>query len=298
MRFFDVVAVLIVLPHVLFVRLVDVGDDVEVGAELEGLLDRIDFQAAALKAQQHVLVNHPAQLDQVILFDAGRIFPGFFQALRAPINGGRFRQAPFERAVLFVHLLHEHGIHFEFIVQQSGAPFFVVGFRIDQLIEICALHFAEHFSHFIGPLLFVIHVRVVEVRAHFMLEDPGELLVDEHVIRIVAQPFVAQQFDAALHPAPAIGVILELDRNIVSHVPCLMHPNLREMRFQFGNPIGQLRHLRKFIFVLQIAGAHPEKVGDQTAETAERHGGECQHRRRIFERWHISQTERLAILIH
>ena len=85
------------------------------------------------------------------------------------------------------------------------------------------------------------------------------------------------------HPAPAVGKILELDGNVVGHVPRLKQPDLREMRLQIRDPVGELRHLEKFVVLLQIIGADPEQVRDQAAKTAQRHRRERQHRRRVFQ---------------
>ena len=63
MRLLNVVAVLFVLPGRLFVSEVHLGDDVQVGPELERLRKRVRYQPTALEAQQHGLVDDPAQRD-------------------------------------------------------------------------------------------------------------------------------------------------------------------------------------------------------------------------------------------
>ena len=83
----------------------------------------------------------------------------------------------------------------------------------------------------------------------------------------------------SLHPAPAVGVVLELHRNVVGHVPGLDQPDLDKMRLKLGDPICQLGHLEKFVVILQVVGANPERIGNQSAESAQRHRGESQNRR-------------------
>src|SRR5437016_5479300 len=102
-----------------------------------------------------------------------------------------------------------------------------------------------------------------------MLKEPSQLAIDECLVRVVMQTLVPQKLEAAADPAPTVGEILELDGDVVGHVPGLHEPDLNKMRLEFGNPIGQLRHLEKFIFVLQIAGADPKRVRNQSAKTAE-----------------------------
>ena len=56
------------------------------------------------------------------------------------------------------------------------------------------------------------------------------------------------------------------------------------MRFELGNPIGELGHLEKFVLVLEIAGAHPKEIRDDAAKAAESDGGESENGWRVFER--------------
>ena len=75
-----------------------------------------------------------------------------------------------------------------------------------------------------------------------------------------------------------------------------MHePDLNVVRLEFGDPIGQLRHLKKLIFVLQIHGANPKRVGDQTTKTTEGDCGEGEHRRRILQRLDSRESELVAV---
>ena len=81
---------------------------------------------------------------------------------------------------------------------------------MNELIEV-RLFLIENDSHFVRPLLFVIHVGVVEVLTELMLEDPAELAINEQFVGIPRQTIVPQQLDAFAHPTPAIREILELD---------------------------------------------------------------------------------------
>ena len=76
-----------------------------------------------------------------------------------------------------------------------------------------------------------------------------------------------------------------------------MRPNGDEVRFKFSDPIGELNQLKKLVFVLQLGGANPQRIGDQPAKTAERNRREREHRRRVFERRDARQTERRTIAV-
>ena len=67
------VAVLLILGGSLLIGGADLGDDVEVGPELEGLVEGIRDQPPAVEAQLHGLVNVPAHGDQVVLGNLGRV---------------------------------------------------------------------------------------------------------------------------------------------------------------------------------------------------------------------------------
>ena len=62
----------------------------------------------------------------------------------------------------------------------------------------------EDFRHVIGPLLRG-RARIIEVLSNLVLKKPRQLAVNENLIRIIAQAVVTEQFDASLHPAPAVG---------------------------------------------------------------------------------------------
>ena len=137
----------------------------------------------------------------------------------------------------------------------------LVGCWVDQFVEIRPAR-TQQVIHRFGPLLFVDHVRVIHVLAHFVLEEPSQLPIHQRFARIVAQPIVPQQFDPALHPAPAVVGIAELDRNVVGHVPGLHCPNLSEGRLQLRDPVRQLDHLKIFSVLLQIVRPNPKRIGN------------------------------------
>src|SRR4029077_7030682 len=132
---------------------------------------------------------------------------------------------------------------------------------------------------------------------HLILEKPGELAVDERFIWIIPEAVIPKQFDAAGNPAPASRPILEFNRDIIRHVPGLHEPDLDEMWLEFGNPIGQLRHLKEFVLFLQIVGANPKSVGNQTAKSTQGNRRKCEHRRSVDERFDPSDSQRLAVLV-
>ena len=118
-----------------------------------------------------------------------------------PVNRVRLGQPPVERAVLLVHFFGEHRVNLVFFAQARAhwsVPPAVCG--LINVGKVCPVR-AEERRHFRRPLLLVIHVRVVEVLPHLVLEKPGQFAVDQHVVRVVTQALVAQQFDAALAPS-------------------------------------------------------------------------------------------------
>ena len=284
--------------HLILVRPVHVWDDVEVRAKIESLVNGVHLQPTALETQQHVLVDGPAQLHEIVGVDLAGVALRGLKPRHGPINGMGLGQPPFERAVTGVHVFHQLRIHFEFFPQQRGALFFIIRLGMDQFVKIRLAHFTKHLGHSVRPLLLVINVRVIQVRADLVLEKPGKLLMDQRIVRIVFQPFVAQQLNAALQPAPAVGKILELDRDVVGHVPGLKNPDLRKMRLEFRDPVGELHHLEKLVLLLQIVCANPEQVGDQPAKSAQRDRRKRQYRRGIFQRLGVREAEPVAVAVH
>ena len=206
------------------------------------------------------------------------------------------RQSPFEWAVKFVHILHQLRIHLIFFAHRFDARFFLRSLRRNQRGEI---RFAtKQLRHLAGPSRLVILVGIVKVGPHLVLKKPGKLLVKQRVIRIPRDALIAQQFNSALHPTPAIVRVFEFNRNIVSHVPRLKVPNLTVVRFEFGDPIRELHRFEIFIFFAQIAGSNPKRIGNQPAKTAQRNRGEGENGRRVFQRSHAGQAERFAIMVH
>ncbi len=63
-----------------------------------------------------------------------------------------------------------------------------------------------------------------------------------------------------------------------------------KVRLELGDPIRQLGHLKELVLVLQIGRPHPERVGNQPPESPQRHGGEREHRRRVFQRLNSRQA--------
>jgi len=244
----------------------------------------------------HGLIDDASQGDQILSLDFRRIPFRGFQALSGPVNGMGLGQTPFDRSILLVHFLHENRIHLVFLGQQTGAIGLVGSLRIDEFVEVGFL-LCEYDGHLIGPLLLVINARIIEIGAHFVLEKPGELAVEKSFIWIIPEPIIAKEFDAAQNPAPAIGPILEFNGDIVRHVPGLHEPDLHKMRFEFRDPIGQLRHLEEFVLFLQIVGANPKGVGNQTAKSTQGNRGEGKDRRSINKRFDTSNAQCLTVAI-
>ena len=106
----DVVAVFLIFLGGLFVGGADLGDDLEIWAELEGFFEGVGDEAAALEAQLHGLVDDTAERDEVVRLDFGGILGGFAQAEVSPIDGMSLGEAPFEGSILGIHLFHDQGI--------------------------------------------------------------------------------------------------------------------------------------------------------------------------------------------
>src|SRR5438067_9634004 len=111
------VSISFVFLRLLFVSLIRLWDDVEIGAELKHPFDGIYYQPPPLKTELHALIYHPAQRYEILLVDLGGIGFSRFQTLRRPVDRMRLWQTPFERPVALVHLLHELRVHFVFFPQ-------------------------------------------------------------------------------------------------------------------------------------------------------------------------------------
>ena len=208
----------------------------------------------------------------------------------------RLRQPPVERTVTFVQRAHPTRIHFVFLAQQERVFLFVRRLRVDQFFEVRPFA-AEDVHHLEGPGHFVIEVSVVEVLAHLELEQPFEIGVKQGLFGIVTERFVAQQFHAALHPAPAIAVIAELDRDVEGHVPRLNLPDGDNVRFQFRDPIRELDHFEILAFVLKLRGADPQRVRNESAKTSEHLRRKGEHGRRILQWLDARDAERGALAV-
>ena len=70
------------------------------------------------------------------------------------------------------------------------------------------------------------------------------------------------------------------------------------VRLQLGDPVAQLRHLKKLAVLLHLHRAHPEDVGDQPTKAAQHHGGESQRRRQILDLLGVRQFFFRTELVH
>ena len=116
-----------------------------------------------------------------------------------------------------------------------------------------------------------------------MREDPGQLLVEDRILRIVFDRLIPDQLDPFIDPAPAVFKTGTGHRNIVGHVPGKVGGRAGKGRLQVGDPARQLHHFKIVSLLLQRTGPQPEQVGHQPAETAQSHCGEDHHRRRILD---------------
>ena len=254
-----------------------------------------------MKRLQHGLVDIAAHGDQIIRLHLAGVFPGRLQAARAPVNCVRLGEPPVERAIAIINGLRECRVHFVFAQEHLGISPGFGGGRVDQAVQISSLR-AEQRRHFRRPLPFIKLVPVVKVCPHLVLKKPGQLAIEKGIVRVVAQAVIPQQFDAAFHPAPAVRkiagpILLELDRDVIGHIPGLEEPDLGETRLQLGDPGGQLRRLEKLVVLLQVVGPDPKHVGDQAAEAAQRNRRKSQHGRRIVQRPHPRQPQPLPVAI-
>ena len=199
----DVVVEFGVFGHGLLVGLVSARDHREIGADLIGFVGPdIDFdQPAPLKGQLHRLIDLPAQGDLVLFFCP-------LQSGRRPVNGMGLGQSPFQRSKFIIHLLHVERVEFVLFAQDSGALRFVFGGGIDQRRVIGP---AQHLIHLARPFCLEIPMGVIEVLTHLVMEEPRQLAVDHGFVRVVFEPLVAQQLDAALDPLPAVARVAEFD---------------------------------------------------------------------------------------
>src|SRR5262245_42006037 len=145
--------------------------------------------------------------------------------------------------------------------------------------------------------MFVVLMPIVEILPDLMLEKPGQFAIEERFLRIKAQATIPQQFDAAQHPQPTVMHVVELDRNVVGHLQSLMDPHGGEVALESGDRISKLDHLKRFVFRLKIARANPKRIGDQTAESAQRDRGKGEDRRRVFQWRDPGQSEGVSLAI-
>ena len=153
-----------------FVGIIDFGHQVEVRNQFIRLVERIADDPSVMKRLEHGLINDAAQLDQIIRVHLVRVFLRLGQAKRTPVNRVRFRQPPVERTPFGIHFFREHRINLVFFAEQKRVGPIPGGLRMEQCVKIRSVR-AEKRRHFLGPLLFEIHVCVVEVLAHFVLKE-------------------------------------------------------------------------------------------------------------------------------
>ena len=286
----EVVGHLLVGGHHVFVGPAGAGHDVEVGAQFDRPGGDVGVQATALEGREHRLEDHAPQRGPVGLL------LGFTEAPVSPVHGVRLGQAPLERAVFVVDLLHDGGHELELVdhhrdpVADDGR----VGLQQGGVVGPSA---RDHILDLAGPAGLVGHVGVIEIGAHLVLIDPAQFPVHQGLVRIVPHALVTQQFDGPLHPQPPVFRVRELHRDVVGHVPRLMDPDAGEMRLQFGDPVGQLHGLEVLAVFLQFGGPDPQGVGDEPAEAAQRHGGEGQDRRSVADDGRAREAEGLAVAI-
>ena len=142
---------------------------------------------------------------------------------------------------------------------------------------------AEDSAHLKSEPVFVVKVRVVHHVAELVHEDPRQLLVEHRIVRVVLQRPVADQRDPLVDPPPAVREAGAGDGDVVGHVPREVRRSPGEGRLQIGDPARELDHLVVTSLVLERAGAQPEQVRHQSAETAQRYGGEYHQRRSVFD---------------
>ena len=140
------------------------------------------------------------------------------EAACGPVDGVGLGESPFERAVGVVDLLHEGRFQLVPFDEVLDACDCLRGLGVEEGIVV-RVSAADGFVHGLGPVCLVREVGVVEVRAHLVVEVAGELGMDVDGVGIVLQAFVAEEFDAALDPEPAILGVGELDRDVVGKVP-------------------------------------------------------------------------------
>lgn len=74
-----------------------------------------------------------------------------------------------------------------------------------------------------------------------------------------------------------------------------MHPDGDEVRLHLRNPVGELDHLEVFLVDLKVVKANPERVGNQPAEAAQRHGGEGHRRGHALDGLDARELEAVAL---
>ena len=90
--------------------------------------------------------------------------------------------------------------------------------------------------HLLADHVLVITLGVVEHIADFVLVNPAEFAVEQRVVGVVVERLVADEFNSALHPAPAVDGRSVGDGDVVCHVPREIGGCAGELRLKFGDP--------------------------------------------------------------
>jgi hypothetical protein len=112
-------------------------------------------------------------------------------------------------------------------------------------------------------------VEVIDRLAHFVVEDPGQLLVQVYGAGIVRNALVAQELHAVIDPVPAFLRREGGDGDVPGHVPGVELPDGGEAWLKLADPRGQLHGVEVPALILVFLGPDERDVRDQAAEGAE-----------------------------
>ena len=108
-----------------------------------------------------------------------------------------------------------------------------------------------------------------------MAVDSAQSIIQDHLARIIDKCLIAKHLQSARYPAPPIHWIRKHDADVVGHVEGMEVPHDRQAWLQFGNPVGKLHDLDKFLLLhLQLTESKPEDVDHESPEPTECNGGE------------------------
>ena len=213
-------------------------------------------------------IRHPAARQR---FSSGRVV---LQSEGAPVEGLRERGTPIDRRSEALFEESKYGsVHTGGFGESSGL--WGKGGGRGAVRQ-------ERGRDLARPLEAIVRGCRIGIQADFMLENPSQFPFQRSGGRIDGNTAVAQEGNAVGDPVPAILGTGEQDGDIVGEVPGVESPDIVVIRFECGNPVGQLHELDESALFLHSTSAEPEGVCDDSAKASEGCSGKGEQGRRFL----------------